>query len=164
MQWSEGSVSNLMRCFVTAFPSACQPTANFRKIRQSLKFWYDANSSEAIALNLYTKKVIRYTDFLQTAKNFYTKLIGLNVVVEKLLPFNNTAETINQLKSDLDQLDVLKADREKEVGDAQYSTKVRNAKIDELMEESNEIKALAKLIFLDTEAQYLEKLGVLSRS
>ncbi len=47
---------------------------------------------------------------------------------------------------------------------SQYAIKERNAKIDELTEFCNELTRLAKLVFQDDEAQYLEKLGILARS
>lgn len=136
----------------------------FNRVRQALKFWYDANSEEAIALNLYTDKIVKYNDFVQTAKSSYTMLLTMDAVLAKLMPFGETPESITQLKDDLSGLDVLKENREKESGDAQYSTKERNSKVDELYEVVAEIKRLARLIFLDDEAQYLEKLGIVVRS
>ena len=88
----------------------------------------------------------------------------MDAVLTKLLPFGETTESISQLKGDLSVLDVLKENREKESGDAQYSTKESNSKVDALHEAVAEIKRLARLIFLDDETQYLEKLGIMVRS
>ena len=135
----------------------------FNKIRQSLKFWYDANSSEANELGLYNQKISRYADFIQSAKAFYTKVSAMSAVMEKRAPFGFTAEKVTQLLNEIEQLDQLKLDREKESGDAQYATKARNLQLDELYEQVDEIRRLAKLIFEDDEAQYLEKLGIITR-
>ncbi len=137
---------------------------SFNRIRQVLMFWYDANSPEAIALNLYTNKLTKYTDFVQAAKSSYTKLLSMDAVLAKLVPFGETLESITQLNDDLSGLDVLRENREKESGDAQYAIKERNNKMDTLHETVAEIKRLARLIFQDDEAQYLEKLGMMVRS
>ncbi|MGQ8338803.1 hypothetical protein ACUNWD_19755 [Sunxiuqinia sp. A32] len=136
----------------------------FSKIRQSLKFWFDASSAEAIALNLYNNKISKYTDFTQAASSFYTSLLTMEEVLDKLVPFGFTPESIEQLLDDISNLDTLRENREKESGDAQYKVKERNSKIDQLHETVAEIIRLARLIFLDDEAQYLEKLGVRVRS
>lgn len=88
----------------------------------------------------------------------------MDAVLAKLVPFGETLESITQLNDDLSGLDVLRENREKESGDAQYAIKERNNKMDTLHETVAEIKRLARLIFQDDEAQYLEKLGMMVRS
>ena len=134
------------------------------KIRQFLKFWYDANSPEAIEMGLYNNKIIKYADFKKTAQNFYTVLLSKDEVLTKLLPFGYTTESIKVQEDEVSALDLLRNKREQESGDAQYATQERNAKLDELEECVAEIVRLARLIFQDEEAQYLEKLGVMVRS
>ena len=82
----------------------------------------------------------------------------------KLIPFKITTESVTQLKDDILNLDVLRENREKESGDAQYAIKERNTKLDELQEIVSEMVSLVRLIFQDEEAQYLEKLGITVRS
>ena len=137
---------------------------DFSQIRKKLKFYYPATSAEANTLGLYEDKITKYTDFLQVAKNFYGNLVGMQEVLDKLAPFGYTLESVQALQADVEQLDVLRENREKEGGDAQYATKERNTKMDELYEAANEITRLAKLVFEDDEAQYLEKLGIIVRS
>ena len=134
------------------------------KISQSLKFWYDANSPEAIDLGLYNNKISRYADFKSTATKFYTVLLKNETVLTKLVPFGYTKESIEADYNEVVSLDVLRDKREQESGDAQSTIKVRNAKLDELEVCVSEMIRLARLIFRDEEAQYLEKLGIVVRS
>jgi hypothetical protein len=67
-----------------------------KKIRQYLKFWYDADSPEAIDLGLYNDNIVKYADFKYTATNFYAVLLGMDAVLTKLIPFGYTTETITQ--------------------------------------------------------------------
>jgi len=136
----------------------------FNAIRNRLKFFYPANHPVAESLELYRDNFSRYADFLAGAKFFYAKLAETAETLEKMAPFGTTAETVTALAGEIDNLDQLKEIRERESGDAQYATKERNTKLDELDEACNELTRLAKLIFEDDEAQYLEKLGILARS
>ncbi len=148
-----------------AFNSAQeQARKNFTKIRQYLKFFYPAGAPGANQLDLYKADFSKYTDFVQGAGSFYFKLLQFSEAIGKLAPFGYTNESVQQLSDEVSQLNILKENREKESGDAQYAVKERNAKIDELYEFCNELTRLAKLIFQDDESQYLEKLGILARS
>ena len=133
-------------------------------IRQSLRFWYDGADPEAIEMGLYNSKISKYADFKKIAQNFYTVLLTKEEVLTKLTPFGYTVESITADAAEVASLDQLRNKREQESGDAQYSTKERNAKLDELDECVSEIVRLARLIFRDDESQYLEKLGIVVRS
>ncbi|WP_430937102.1 hypothetical protein [Saccharicrinis sp. 156] len=135
-----------------------------RRIRQSLKFWYDADTPEAVEMGLYNSKISKYADFKKIAQNFYSVLLSKEEVLAKLVPFGYTAESILADSEEVNSLDQLRNKREQESGDAQYATKERNAKLDELDECVSEMVRLARLIFRDDESQYLEKLGITSRS
>lgn len=137
---------------------------NYDQLIRPLKYWYDSSSMEALKLALYTGKTIKYTDFVKTAKEFYKELAKHPEVLNKLLPFGHTPEAIEQYKADITSLDDLRATREKESGDAQYAIKERDSKMEELAEVVADIKKLAKLVFTDDEAQYLEKLGIIVKS
>ncbi len=136
----------------------------FNLLRRRLRFWYDAKSDLAVTLGLYSDKISRYSDFVQTAKNFYEQLLLSEEAQEKLLAFGYTSDMLTEMKQQVDQLDQLRSQREKESGDAQYAIKERNAKMDQLHEVAEEVKRLGRLIFLDDEAQYLEKLGIIVKS
>lgn len=148
-----------------AFSAAKKQTRkDFIKIRQYLKFYYPADSSGANLLNLYSDNFSRYADFVQSATAFYAQLLAFDEALTKLTPFGYSKKSIQQLADDVDQLNVLKENREKESGDAQFATKQRNEKIDQLDDFCNELTRLCKLVFQDDEAQYLEKLGIIVRS
>ncbi len=133
------------------------------QIRQSLKFWYDGSEPVAVEMGLYNGKISKYADFKKIAENFYTVLLTKEEVLTKLVPFGYTTESITADAAELTSLDQLRNKREQESGDAQYSTKERNAKLDELNECVSELIRLARLIFRDDETQYLEKLGIVVR-
>lgn len=136
----------------------------YDQIIRLLKYWFDSSSKEALKLALYTGKTIRYTDFVKTAKEFYNELPKHPEAQNKLLPFGHTPENIELYKAEVISLDELRATREKESGDAQYAIKERDSKMEELPEVVADIKKLAKLIFTNDEAQYLEKLGIIVKS
>lgn len=136
----------------------------FAAITRSLQYFYGPDSKEALKLGLYNNKISRYTDFVQAAKEFYNELSKHPEVVTKLLPFGHTEENIVQYKTNITSLDELRATREKESGDAQYTVKARDVKMDQLADAVADIKRLGRLVFTDDEAQYLEKLGIIVRS
>lgn len=136
----------------------------FSQITRSLQYWYGPETKEALKLGLYNNKITRYTDFMQASKEFYKELPKHTTVLEKLVPFGHTSEKIEGYTSNITNLDNLRAIREKESGDAQFTIKARDAKMDELADVVADIKRLGKLIFTDDEAQYLEKLGITVKS
>jgi predicted nucleic acid-binding Zn-ribbon protein len=139
-------------------------TSEFRKIRNKLKFYYSSTSAVAQTLELYRDNISKYADFVVAAKYFYSKLLLSDEAIDKLIPFGYSREIIAAQADEVNGLDRLKEARERESGDAQYATKERNAKMDELEDACNELTRLAKLVFEDDEAQYLEKLGIIARS
>jgi hypothetical protein len=136
----------------------------FSSITRSLQYFYASDSKEALKLGLYNNKISRYTDFVQAAKEFYNELPKHPEVVAKLLPFGHTEENIEQYKTNITNLDELRSAREKESGDAQYTVKARDVKMDQLADAVADIKRLGRLVFTDDEAQYLEKLGIIVKS
>lgn len=137
---------------------------DFKSIRNKLKFFYPSTSPEAASLELYRDDFSRYADFVTGAKYFYQTILASPDIMARMLPFDYTEESISTSAEEVNNLDALKEARERESGDAQFTTKERNSKLDELEEACNELTRLAKLIFEDNEAQYLEKLGILVRS
>ncbi len=137
---------------------------DFYELRDRLRFFYTSDKPMAQTLGLYLDNFGRYADYVAGAKLFYTRLLASSEALEKLVPFGYTTESVTALSDQVNELDHLKETREKESGDAQYATKERNAKLDELEEACNELTRLAKLLFRGDEAQYLEKLGIVVRS
>lgn len=138
--------------------------ADFKGIRNKLKFFYPSTSPEAASLELYRDDFSRYADFVTGAKYFYQTLLANPDIITRIQPFGFNEETISTSAEEVNNLDGLKEARERESGDAQFTTQERNSKLDELEEACNELTRLAKLVFEDNEAQYLEKLGILVRS
>lgn len=148
-----------------AFDEAKEKTiADFRQIRNKMKFFYPSTSPEAASLELYRDDFSRYADFVTGAKYFYQTILASPEILARMIPFGYTEESITALLGEVNNLDSLKEARERESGDAQFTTQERNARLDALEEACNELTRLVKLIFEDNEAQYLEKLGILVRS
>lgn len=137
---------------------------NYKLATQRLKYWYSPTSAEALKLGLYEEKDIRYTDFVAASRKFYTQLLATPEALEKLSAFGNSQEELTADLAEVNSLDELKANREKESGDAQFAIKERDSKMEELAVVVADTRKLAKLIFTNDEAQYLEKLGITVKS
>ncbi len=149
----------------TAYRNALTKSkSSFRSLRKKLTNRLKADDPRIVTLDLNNTNFIRITDFMAMAKSFYATILADQELIALLAPFGLSLESLTSLSEDLTTLDKLKEVREKEDGDAQYATKSRNAKLDELDEICEEIKDLGLIIFEDDEAQYLEKLGILVRS
>ena len=149
----------------TAYQQALEKArSDFKSIRKKLAYWLKPDDPKAQALQLYNNNITKISDFVFTAKHFYSTLLADTDTLALLTPFGYTQEAVTGLEQELNELDTLKENREKEEGDSQYATKSRNAKLDELDEVSEQIKELGLLVFEDDEGQYLEKLSILVRS
>lgn len=115
-------------------------------------------------LNLSKKMPQAFPDWLNTAKYFYERLLERQDWIATLAPFGVSPEDITNNLAALSELKDLQEERQRETGDAQRSTKIRDAKFDELKDWYVDLRNLSKVIFEDADAQYLEKLGILVRS
>jgi predicted DNA-binding protein with PD1-like motif len=105
-----------------------------------------------------------FADWQQSAKYFYERLQEHPDWITSLELFGLTAEIVTQNIVAISELNTMQENRQRETGDAQRATLARNAKFDELKEWYIKLRDLAKLLFEDEDAQYLEKLGILVRS
>ncbi|MGD9556664.1 MAG: hypothetical protein AB7V25_06575 [Mangrovibacterium sp.] len=133
----------------------------FTLLKQTLKFWYPASSSEAVALDLYNDRITTYRAFMDSAGRFYNNLIKMQEVSEKLTPFGYVRELIKKQKTNLEQLELLRENRNHEHDHMPVPAHECNRRVDELAEIANEIAWLARLLFQDDEAHFLQKLGVI---
>ncbi len=136
----------------------------FVLIRQLLKFWYAASSPEAVELDLYNDRICTYHQFMGAAEVFYPRLIRTVDALEKLTPLGYTRELIKKQRSNLDQLKLLRENRVKESNQTSLSIEELNSKMDTLADITGKITWMAKLVFQDDEAHYLEKLGIIKTS
>lgn len=137
---------------------------NYRKLRKICKYKLMADSLDWTDLEIGSR--IPEAAAAETAyfQKFYTRLLTKASLITELAPFGFTAESITAEKDQLGQLKSLYNSREKENGEAQRATKLRDEKYRELKNECRDLKRLLKIVFEGAESQLLESLGILVRS
>ena len=133
-------------------------------LRKFSKFIFKNNVDAINTLALNSPLPTNFADWLQAARYYYERLIEHPEWIAILAPFKVTPEIIEENHMVLAELKTLQELRHRETGDAQRATQTRNIKFDELNAWCSELKQLAKLLFEDADAQYLEKLGIVVKS
>lgn len=121
------------------------------------------NSGIARSLGLNGQRKKTLSGWLSQAKQFYQNALNDPEVVKKLTEYGITKAKLEVARTDTDHLESASLIQEKEKGDAQNATNVKNQAIDNLRNWLTDFIAIAK-IALETEPQLLEGLGVLKRS
>jgi hypothetical protein len=133
-------------------------------LRQFAKFSL-RNTPEASDILLFSVALpTTFPDWQQSVKSFYERLLEHPNWISLMTPFGITADIITQNIVAIAELKTLQEIRQREIGDAQKATLERNKKFDELKVWHNDLRDLVKILFQNSEAQYLEKLGILVRS
>lgn len=123
------------------------------------------NISEANNILIHTKTLPKaFADWQQTIKSYYERLIEHPDWISLLAPFGITAEIITDNIVAIAELKNLQETQQRETGDAQRATQERNAKFADLQVWYGDLRELAKILFVDADAQYLEKLGITTKS
>jgi hypothetical protein len=115
------------------------------------------------ALMLHGSRKIDVSGWLEQAITFYSNLISNEAYMVEMLKFNRTPELLQAEYDMVMNVQNLNNLQQKEMGEAQQSTKDRDKKLDELLEWVSDLKKIAKLA-LEEKPQLLEKLGILVRS
>ncbi len=115
------------------------------------------------ALNLDGQRKESLTGWLKEANSFYGNLIESAEFQGKLARFNITEEIISEHREALEELNAAVTQQDKEMGDAQESTKLRDIKLDEMEEWIHDFTVVARIALAD-EQQWLEKLGIFEES
>lgn len=133
-------------------------------LRKFSKFIFRKNPEAYNTLGLGSALPTNFADWLQAARYYYERLLEHPEWITILAPFKVTSAMIETNHATLSELKTLQELRQRETGDAQRATKERDAKFEELNAWCSELRQLAKLLFEDADAQYLEKLGIMVRS
>ena len=120
-----------------------------KNLQNRLKFTYLGSLSEE--------------DWIRTAIDFYDSLLRETEFLEVLSRYNVSVEQLNEEKSALENLSILRFKSLTEKGQAQEATRQRNLKLEELEDYCQLLKTVAS-IALAGKPQLLESLGVLVRS
>lgn len=113
-------------------------------------------------LELTTGRATAVEQWIEKGLRFYSLLLQEPEFVTKLAKFKLDAHTIAANQQTLSNLKVLRDTAQKEKGEAQEATRLRNEKMEELEDYCYELKALAQLA-LKGKPQLLEKLGITVR-
>lgn len=114
-------------------------------------------------LGLQDGKVYAIEQWIETATDFYNRLLNEPGFMASLARFKVTPGKLNAEKTAIDDLKDLRNQAVIEKGQAQEATRLRNEKLDQLEDYCTELKAIAE-IALEEKPQLLEKLGILVRS
>ena len=114
-------------------------------------------------LGLQSGKVYAIEQWIETATDFYNRLLNEPDFMASLARFKVTPEKLNAEKTAIDDLKDLRNQAVIEKGQAQEATRLKNEKLDQLEDYCTELKAIAE-IALEEKPQLLEKLGVVVRS
>ncbi len=137
---------------------------DYRRIRKYARFVFADNTMAWNKLELGKKIPFAFPEWHNHVSLFYKELLADANMTAPLLPYGFVVENITAEVASLESLFQLQQNREREVGDAEHATKVRDAKLEELSDFCKHLRDLVRLIFEDEETQYLEKLGLLARS
>ena len=111
------------------------------------------------ALGLVGTRKISLTGWLDQACQFYTNALETPAVLTKLARYNITQTRLEAGKAEVDAVLAARHTQERERGDAQTSTKVRDAALDALNEWVGDFIEIAR-VALAGQPQLLEKLGI----
>ncbi len=121
------------------------------------------NSGIARTLGLTGQRKKTLSGWLSQAKQFYQNALNDPEIIKKLTEYGITKAKLEVAKTDTDLLENASLIQEKEKGDAQNATDLKNQALDNLRYWLADFTTISK-IALETELQLLEGLGVLKRS
>ena len=122
-------------------------------------------NSLLLSVNLGVKGDIseNYSYWDKEVEQFYSNALKSDAIMQAFGELNLTAADLESVLADLNSLRQLKLNQKKEMGEAQMSTKERDAKLRELDIWAHDYRVVATIVF-DDQPQVLEKLGILVRS
>ncbi len=104
-----------------------------------------------------------FSGWLLQAKQFYINALGNPEILKGLAEYGITKAKLQGCQKQMEIVETANLTQEKEKGEAQNATKIRDRAMDELNEWSSDFIAIAR-IALEEEPQLLESLGILERS
>lgn len=126
-----------------------------------IAFKHDSGVARTLGLNGRRKTTL--SGWLSQAKQFYQNALNDPEIIKKLTEYGISKTKLEIAKTDTDLLENASLIQEKEKGDAQHATDIKNQALENLRLWLADFIAIAK-IALETEPQLLEGLGVLKRS
>ncbi len=122
-------------------------------------FKEDVQATATLELNGTRKSA--YGSWYKQVSNFYAQLSANADFLTKMQPVGVTDEKVNDLNAQLNQVEQLKEEQKKEMGEAQKATEIRDNAFDELYPHYSELIEFAKVLLEDE--QLLESIGITVR-
>lgn len=138
-------------------------TAKFKRHRDLTRILCTKDPDILIELGIRGHLPSQYNEYFDLIKLFYTTIAGNAVIQAKLAVIKLTPKLAKACLAELDALLVLRSEFDKEMGESQAATELKNAALNELSDWMDDFDILAKLALYDT-PQRLEVLGVLVKS
>ncbi|WP_372645614.1 hypothetical protein [Ancylomarina sp.] len=135
----------------------------FRRHRELTQILCKKDPDTLIHLGVKGRFPIKYNEFFDKVKLFYTTINTNPAVQAKLALIKLTPELATECLAELDTLLTHRSEFDKEMGESQAATVTKNADLHELSEWMDDFDTLAKIALYDT-PQRLEILGVLVKS
>ena len=126
-----------------------------------IAFKEDAGIITELALNGTRKQT--FSGWLLQAKQFYSNTLNNPEILNGFKEYGITKAKLEACQAEMQAAETASLVQEKEKGDAQNATQIRDKAIDELNDWLSDFIAIAR-IALETESQLLESLGILERS
>ncbi len=104
-----------------------------------------------------------FSGWLLQAKQFYTNSLTNPIILKEFQQYGITKAKLEGFQAETNAVESASLAQEKEKGNAQNATKVRDKAINELSDWLSDFIAIAR-IALEAEPQLLESLGILERS
>lgn len=136
---------------------------NYKRTLKLVKVLSRSDQDLQNRLGLQNGKVYAIEQWIETATDFYNRLLNEPDFMASLARFKVTPKKLNAEKTAIDDLKDLRNQAVIEKGQAQEATRLKNEKLDQLEDYCTELKAIAE-IALEEKPQLLEKLGILVRS
>ena len=110
-------------------------------------------------LGFQSEKANSIAQWIETAIDFYNRLLNESAFLTKLAKFKASTDRLNKEKTAIEGLKELRNQAAVEKGQAQEATRLKNEKLDELDDYCTELKVIAE-IALEKKPQLLEQLGI----
>lgn len=130
----------------------------YKKALKIARIAFKGNEKARNALRLSGIRKKSLSGWLEETAVFYTNLLATPDFIAAMTPYSYNQAKLEAQSALVDAVATAKAAQDKERGEAQEATKVRDAKLDELDRWLADYKAIAQ-VALDESPQQLEQLG-----
>lgn len=130
----------------------------YKKALKISRVVFKDNAKAQAALGLSGSRKLSLSGWLQQATTFYTNLLNSPDFIAVMATYSYDQTKLEAESTLVQAVAIAKAAQDKERGEAQEATKLRDAKLDELDQWLSDYKAIAH-VALDESPQQLEQLG-----